>query len=64
MRIEKFSRQLKTNDCEGLTFEQIAQAMNKDEVWVAALFYGQVSGTLLISSFVGALYSIVQYVSS
>jgi len=25
----------------GLTFEQIAQAMNKDEVWVAALFYGQ-----------------------
>ncbi|KAH9973413.1 cyanate hydratase [Russula compacta] len=25
----------------GLTFEQIAQVMNKDEVWVAALFYGQ-----------------------
>lgn len=25
----------------GLTFEQIAQAVNKDEVWVAALFYGQ-----------------------
>jgi len=25
----------------GLTFEQIAQGMNKDEVWVAALFYGQ-----------------------
>jgi len=25
----------------GLTFERIAQAMNKDEVWVAALFYGQ-----------------------
>jgi len=24
-----------------MTFEQIAQAMNKDEVWVAALFYGQ-----------------------
>jgi len=25
----------------GMTFEEIAQAMNKDEVWVAALFYGQ-----------------------
>lgn len=32
-----------THDRIGLTFEQIAQAMNKDEVWVAALFYGQVS---------------------
>jgi hypothetical protein len=31
------------HDRKGLTFEQIAQAMNKDEVWVAALFYGQVS---------------------
>ncbi|KAF8493917.1 cyanate lyase C-terminal domain-containing protein [Russula emetica] len=31
----------------GLTFEQIAQAMNKDEVWVAALFYGQVSSILV-----------------
>lgn len=31
------------NVTKGLTFEQIAQAMNKDEVWVAALFYGQVS---------------------
>jgi len=30
-----------------LTFEQIAQAMNKDEVWVAALFYGQVSSILV-----------------
>ncbi len=33
------------NTVKGLTFEQIAQAMNKDEVWVAALFYGQVSGS-------------------
>ena len=32
---------------QGLTFEQIAQAMNKDEVWVAALFYGQVSSIIL-----------------
>jgi cyanate lyase len=32
---------------QGLTFEQIAHAMNKDEVWVAALFYGQVSSILL-----------------
>jgi cyanate lyase len=38
---------------KGLTFEQIAQAMNKDEVWVAALFYGQVS-SFSTSSFVGA----------
>lgn len=28
---------------KGLTFEQIGKAINKDEVWVAALFYGQVS---------------------
>jgi hypothetical protein len=33
------------HDHKGLTFEQIAQAMNKDEVWVAALFYGQVSSS-------------------
>jgi cyanate lyase len=40
------------NTAKGLTFEQISQAMNKDEVWVAALFYGQVSGSrrLLSSS--------------
>jgi cyanate lyase len=25
----------------GMTFEQIAQAIHKDEVWVAAVFYGQ-----------------------
>ena len=48
---------------KGLTFEQIAQAMNKDEVWVAALFYGQVSN-LPTSSFVGARYSTVQCTSS
>jgi cyanate lyase len=35
------------DDIQGLTFEKIAQAMNKDEVWVAALFYGQVSSTLV-----------------
>jgi hypothetical protein len=35
------------DEMQGLTFEQIAQAMNKDEVWVAALFYGQVSSILL-----------------
>jgi hypothetical protein len=27
----------------GVTFEQIAKAVGKDEVWVAALMYGQVS---------------------
>lgn len=26
----------------GLTFDQIAKAIGKDEVWVAAAFYGQV----------------------
>ncbi|KAG6827165.1 Cyanate hydratase [Tricholoma furcatifolium] len=26
---------------KGLTFDQIAKALNKDEVWVAAAFYGQ-----------------------
>ena len=30
-------------EIKGLTFEQIGKAINKDEVWVAALFYGQVS---------------------
>lgn len=35
------------DEMQGLTFEQIAQAMNKDEVWVAALFYGQVSSIFL-----------------
>ena len=27
---------------KGLTFDQIAKAIGKDEVWVAAAFYGQV----------------------
>lgn len=31
----------------GLTYEQIAKAIGKDEVWVAAAFYGQVSDHLL-----------------
>jgi len=26
----------------GLTFDQIAQAIGRDEIWVAAAFYGQV----------------------
>jgi cyanate lyase len=30
-----------------MTFEQIAQAIHKDEVWVAAVFYGQVSSILV-----------------
>ena len=30
-------------EIKGLTFEQIGKAISKDEVWVAALFYGQVS---------------------
>lgn len=30
----------------GLTFEQIAKEVGKDEVYVAAAFYGQVSSTL------------------
>lgn len=30
---------------KGLTFEQIGNAINKDEVWVAALFYGQAKAT-------------------
>lgn len=40
-----------------MTFEQIAQAMNKDEVWVAAFFYGQVS---CLPSFVGVSISATQ----
>jgi len=36
-----FKLLFRTKAARGLTFEQIAQAMNKDEVWVAALFYGQ-----------------------
>ncbi|KAI0295900.1 Cyanase [Multifurca ochricompacta] len=29
----------------GHTFEQIGKAINKDEIWVAALFYGQAKAT-------------------
>lgn len=27
----------------GLTFQQLAEKMNRSEVWVAAVFYGQVN---------------------
>jgi len=30
---------------KGLTFDQIGQALGRDEVWVASLFYGQAKGT-------------------
>jgi len=43
------------NAAEDLTFEQIAQAMNKDEVWATTFFCGQVS-CLPTSSFFGTLY--------
>lgn len=29
----------------GLTFDNVAKAIGRDEVWVAAAFYGQVSGS-------------------
>lgn len=32
----------------GLTFDEIAKAIGKDEVWVAAAFYGQVSDPVSI----------------
>ncbi|KAI9454700.1 cyanate lyase C-terminal domain-containing protein [Russula earlei] len=38
---EAFSELFGAKARRGWTFEQIAQAINKDEVWVAALFYGQ-----------------------
>jgi cyanate lyase len=28
--------------CAGLTFDDIAKAIGRDEVWTAAAFYGQV----------------------
>jgi cyanate lyase len=31
-----------TNHPSGLTFDEISKALGKDEVWVAAAFYGQV----------------------
>ncbi|KAI0053266.1 Cyanase [Auriscalpium vulgare] len=39
------SQLLEAKARKGLTFEQIAQKINKDEVWVAALFYGQAKGS-------------------
>jgi cyanate lyase len=33
---------------KGLTFEAIGQAVGKDEVWVAAAFYGQVRAIRLL----------------
>ncbi|KAH9954339.1 cyanate hydratase [Russula dissimulans] len=38
---DAFSELFDAKARHGLTFEQIAKAINKDEVWVAALFYGQ-----------------------
>lgn len=32
-----------THHAAGVTFDQIAQAIGRDEVWVAAMFYGQVT---------------------
>lgn len=28
--------------CSGLSFEKLAEAIGRDEIWVAAAFYGQV----------------------
>ena len=33
---------MRTHRAAGATFDQIAQAIGRDEVWVAAMFYGQV----------------------
>lgn len=33
---------LRAGSCLGLTFDQIAKELGKDEVWVASAFYGQV----------------------
>ncbi|TFY82739.1 hypothetical protein EWM64_g1269 [Hericium alpestre] len=40
-----YDQLLKAKARKGLTFEQIAKAMGKDEVWVAALMYGQAKGS-------------------
>lgn len=34
---------LRAEPCLGLTFDQIAKELGKDEIWVASAFYGQVS---------------------
>jgi cyanate lyase len=41
-----------TLPCAGLTFDQIAKAIGKDEVWVAAAFYGQVrnQGSMMLNA--------------
>ncbi|KAH9847535.1 Cyanase [Lenzites betulinus] len=40
-----FARLLEAKAQKGLTFEAIGKAINHDEVWVAALFYGQAKAT-------------------
>ncbi|KAF8526204.1 cyanate hydratase [Hysterangium stoloniferum] len=40
-----FATLLEAKAKKGLTFEQIGQAIGKDEVWVAALMYGQAKAT-------------------
>ncbi|KAI0316738.1 cyanate lyase C-terminal domain-containing protein [Amylostereum chailletii] len=39
------SQLLEAKARKGLTFAQVAATIGKDEVWVAALFYGQAKGT-------------------
>ncbi|KIJ27314.1 hypothetical protein M422DRAFT_784963, partial [Sphaerobolus stellatus SS14] len=36
---------LQAKAAKGVTFEQIGKAIGKDEVWVAALMYGQAKAT-------------------
>ncbi|KAG5221455.1 Cyanate hydratase [Salix suchowensis] len=36
---------LRTEPCLGLTFDQIAKELGKDEIWVASAFYGQAKFT-------------------
>jgi len=40
--IESISGIAQVKLSKGLSFDQIAKAINKDEVWLAAAFYGQV----------------------
>ncbi|ETW82779.1 hypothetical protein HETIRDRAFT_382812 [Heterobasidion irregulare TC 32-1] len=39
------SQLLEAKARKGLTFEEIGKAVGKDEVWIAALFYGQAKGS-------------------
>jgi cyanate lyase len=41
-KIKMFNLNLLTSRFVGMTFDQIAKAIGRDEVWVAAAFYGQV----------------------